>query len=604
MKRPLHLLLIGIMAICVWSCKSGVDLDNIDPSMKVRFGAALPVGEISATIGDFINGEQTIVYVREDGVLCFKDSMKMNVSLDDIDLTQYFNNVQAELTIADKLPAELPAGYGVLVGDGTPITLEFPIGLSLGGINQPGANERIDSAIITSAVFNTVLTQKDMNLPFNKIESVDLLLPAEMHRAAGNVISAPLEGKNYGDQLPLVIDNFVLDLIQDHSLAPADGNVLDSVTLTLRIVISLEVGEMVTISSTSAFEYNFRIGQLDYTAIFGYFKPTALDKTEKQTIDFSESLPIWESIGDFSLPFADPRIDFTITTGIAAPIGVNIVHLSTIDKNTKEQVDAKFNGSTSTDIIFENVVRPDDPLNAVATNVFSLSKDPAEGQIDQLFTIQPEKLEIEYKVKMQNDPTFPQYRLTKNSGVDIRADLSMPFTFNKGLNLTYTDTIADIKLTQASLDSLTANVDMIDSVTVNTISLVLLVRNTLPFDVLLNLRFFDDQNQPLDLNVPDLTSLGIPAPTGYDPTTGAITMPGEKQVVISFDNNTAKLLTKLNKIIYSAQLKDSNITPTSAYPIKLQNTSSLALKMGVTADVNAYLRVELNKANNQNTNQQ
>ena len=120
--------------------------------------------------------------------------------------------------IGDLLPEWLPIGYGPLIGNGQPMVMTCPIGVSLGEINQAGSAERIDSAIINLAQFQAVISIENMDgMTFDKIESIELILPDEMHRSGGNIISVDLEGKGYGQQITVNIDNFVLDLVKDHN---------------------------------------------------------------------------------------------------------------------------------------------------------------------------------------------------------------------------------------------------------------------------------------------------------------------------------------------------------------------------------------------------
>jgi len=602
MKKPLIRLLMCAAVLSMFACRADVDIANIDdPTMKVGFGAALPVGEISATIGDFITteGDSQVIFVREDGLLCFYDSMQMDVKMEDMNLTSYLKDVHSSCNIYDqittqiagKLPITIPISMGIITGISDPITFDIPIGFNLGTLNQVGGDVRIDSAIISQMTFKAKLTTTDFNLPFNKIESIEMILPSEIHRAGGNVIMADLNGKNYGDDIVLDISNFNLDLMVDDNAAPSETNVIDSLTFTIRITISLETTDVVSFSNTSAFNYDFSVSTFDYTAVFGYFNPSGLNKSDKVTIDFEKMLPIWNSIGDFRLPFADPRIDFSITSALSAPLAVHIDHMFAEDKDTHEKAYADFNGSRSADIPLNNVVKPTDPLDAVKESTFSLSKDPAEGHIDYLFAVQPNIVEVAYSVKMLEDPAFPQYRLTKNTDVHMKGMMSMPFAFNKGMALSFSDTVRDIKLSQYSLDSLLANVKQIDSMDVKTLKLVVDVKNSLPFKVGAVLTFCDAAGNKLNMDIPDLSNLEIPAPTDYDAATRKFLKPGEKRVIISLNNETMQLLPKVKDLLFSISLKDSNDNPAEAYPLRFETSSRVSFKVAVAANVDAYLNL-------------
>ncbi|MBR4460394.1 MAG: hypothetical protein IKS26_02690, partial [Paludibacteraceae bacterium] len=242
--------LLCLSALALFSCRANVDLANIDdPTVKLGFGAALPVGEMSARLGDFLQGDiSDMLLVGEDGVLSIYDSVQMEVTLDNVDMAEYFEPASARLVVGDLLPDWLPVGYGPLIGNGEPIIMTCPIGLSLGGINQSGSSERIDSAVINVALFNAMISIENMDgMTFDKIESVELILPDEFERAEGNIISLDLDGKGYGQQIPVVMDNFTLNLVKNPNLPLSTENAIDSVTLMLRFTLSLENGETIMI---------------------------------------------------------------------------------------------------------------------------------------------------------------------------------------------------------------------------------------------------------------------------------------------------------------------------------------------------------------------
>ncbi len=593
MKNQLIRSLLPLLALGMFACKADVDIAHIDdPTVKLGFGAALPVGEVSAGLGDFIGdniGEGFIV--REDGVLCFSDSMNMQVGIDDVDMTGYFQPASASLVVGDLLPDWLPVGYGPLIGNGTPIIINCPIGLSLGGINQTGSDERIDSAIINMAQLNAMITAQNMpDMTFDKIESVEIFLPAEMKRAAGNVISVDLEGKNYGDQIPVIIDNFTLDLVKDPAQPLSTDNAIDSITLNLRFTLSLENGESIMIQRSSAFGFSFGISVFDYTAIFGYFNTSGLGN-ETMDISFSDMLPIWDRIGSFKVPFADPRIDLAVTTGIGAPLGIHIDKLTTTDRKTGTKASASFNGSPSTDLLFTNLVQPNDPLDKVTRNEFHLSKDPAEGHIDQLFAVEPEKLEFAYNVFINNDPAYPQMRLTKKTDALIETQISMPFEFNKGVNLAFTDTLK-VNINEFSLDSLLKDVEVVDSIGVKVLKLIITAKNTLPFNIQLKLTPLDENG---DL-VMDMQPFTIAAPNEWDAAKGEL-VPGTNMNVINVTEDKLNNLSKVKTLLYTATICDTSLNegmtelPQEAYPIALSKTGRFSFKIDIAANLDAYLRL-------------
>ena len=594
MKHHLIQSLLCVALLGLYSCRADVDIANIDdPSIKLSFGAALPVGEMSIQLGDLLGNVDfgEMVYVREDGVLCFSYSMNDSLGIDEVDMTEYFEPASAKLVVGDLLPDWLPIGEGPLTGNGSPIIMTCPIGISLGGINQTGSSERIDSAVINLAQFHAMISIENMpGMTYDKIERVELILPNEFHRVGGNTINVELEGKGYNQQIPVNIDNFTLDLVDE-----ANGTNLDTLTLTLRFELALANGETIMIQRSSAFNFNFTVSEFDYAAVFGFFDPSSLTTNETLNFAFGDMLP--EQLVTIKLPFSDPKIDMAVKTGIGAPLGIHIDHLSATDRNNKTNVAyATWDGSKSTDLLFTNLIEANDPYDIVKTNEFHFSSDPAEGHIDNLFTVEPAELEFGYNVFI--NPDAPQLmRLTKQTKVWFSADMAMPFEFNMGLNLAIQDTLNDVNIDKMSLDSLLSGQDVVKDVEFNTLSLVLTVKNYMPFNMELTLVPLTDNNA----QVMEMQPLTIPASDQWDAAAGKL-IPSESKLVINVAEDKLEKLSEIKKFVYTVQLCDRKLSldddlhnvPVEAYPISLSEQGGLSMKIAVVADVDAYLSLEFN----------
>ena len=65
------ILILGVMN----GCKEDIDLKNIDSHAEAELGFAIPMGSISANLGDFLgNGQVDGIYVDENRVLYFRDT--------------------------------------------------------------------------------------------------------------------------------------------------------------------------------------------------------------------------------------------------------------------------------------------------------------------------------------------------------------------------------------------------------------------------------------------------------------------------------------------------------------------------------------------------
>lgn len=578
MKKHLLRNLVMLAAVGMCSCVADVDVAKMDPSVKLGFGAAMPLGEMSVSIGDFLGGMQEsagdMMYVNEDGVLCIRiDSIHVEEELDSLDLTDGMEPVKMDLMLGDKLPAELATGF--IMGDGSPKELKFDIAMGLGDINKAGSKNRIDSAMISQLQFAVKLDCKDFTMSFDKIDRVDLVLAKEMH-AADTIISLNLDGKGFGKVIPVEINDFVLDLMKDHDAAPGKNNVTDSLKMKLIIVLALETDEKIFISHTSAFGLEFGISKLDYKAVFGYFEPDGLGD-ETMSIDLSEMLPIWEQFGSFRVPFANPVIDLAVTTNIGAPLNLHINYFKAIDKNKTDVAYALFNGSRQTDIELENKVQMTDPLETKVTNEIQFSNDPAKGHIDTLFSVEPEKLEFSYSASILQKSDYPQFRIPKKAGVSVDGSMTLPMEFKEGLNLEMSDTLP-ISLSAMDMDSLTANVNMIDSLSVQRLKLGFGVKNGLPFAVKVKMKGLDKDGNPVDLGVESLKEFSIAALK-------------ETQITADLNKAQADLLTKIENIVFTFALQDDKSADLT-YPVALNMSSQLAFKVAVGVNLDAYLKLD------------
>ena len=92
MKKSTYFIVFLISCLGLLNaCKSDVDLSNIDMSSQINLGVALPIGTMSATIGDFL-GDSLIeqIMVDEMGVFHFCDTLPLQTrDFHSIDLTKY-----------------------------------------------------------------------------------------------------------------------------------------------------------------------------------------------------------------------------------------------------------------------------------------------------------------------------------------------------------------------------------------------------------------------------------------------------------------------------------------------------------------------------------
>ena len=100
MKQILKpLVIISLSALLLSSCEADVDLKNIDSSAQVNMGLAMPVGTMSASLGDFLDLGDGIISVREDGVFQYVDTFVIQRNFHAINLEQYMTHTNQEFII-------------------------------------------------------------------------------------------------------------------------------------------------------------------------------------------------------------------------------------------------------------------------------------------------------------------------------------------------------------------------------------------------------------------------------------------------------------------------------------------------------------------------
>ena len=213
MKCKQLIALIAITAGCMLAgCHSDIDLGNIDKKAEVEMGLALPIGTIHATLGDFLGKGQVENLYVENGILTWRSNFRDTADYHKIDLAQYISSKTLDMNVYEKL-GSLPIFDDGKIKTGSfpvPIWLEFPLELSLTGINDKDSvlagKERLDSALIDMASFASTITRNGgLPLDWEWIDSVTLDLGNQINRPAGNVMTVyakndpAFSGYTYGD---------------------------------------------------------------------------------------------------------------------------------------------------------------------------------------------------------------------------------------------------------------------------------------------------------------------------------------------------------------------------------------------------------------------
>ena len=614
--------LMAILAISVMTgCRSKMDLDNIDAKAEVQMGVALPVGSMHATIGDFFGAGIGDFYVdtipeSEGGhkdVITWKKAfdIERNFHADSLDLTNMVSSKQLSLDVYKKLPEYFAPGTTdkVVIGDGSQIALRFDMPVNLKGINKELGGDRLDSALIEMARFTSQINlHNGLPLEWNWIDEVTLEMGPQIKRPNGNIMTVYQKGEagGYGQNINTDIDAFTICLMKN--LHPASwslydlDNVIDSCQFFITFKFTIPNGTTITVPKDAGFDYDLNVEFIRYSAIWGKFVASS-EMHDEDTILISEYMKDLDFISKWNLPFTDPKVDMQVITHIAGALVLNGDYLYAEDANHNKSY-AEFYGDRRHNFkptIVEGQYLPlTSAIGDSTENIhIPFSKAESEGRIDRLFQNMPQMLAYKFNVNFNYQET-PQIRITPNTGIRIHATCTLPLIFNEGLHMEYKDTMP-LDISQFSIDSLLAGVEVIDTLKTTNVQILLHAKNEIPLDIKATMLCVDENGnvvmdptnptKPFTLFQQDTIMLKAPQ---YEKKGGSwqATKPGETTIAAHLTIAEANLFPKIKKLVYSAAIDDDSLA--EAYKQGLSNVritedQGLTLKIGISGEVDAIL---------------
>ena len=614
MKRILSFLAAVLTIAALWcGCDADVDLNNIDKDVKVDANLAFPVGTAKVTLGDFVGDGTWGIFVDSldnTGVLVFKDSFGMARNFHKVELSSYISKTSLQMNMYDKVG-------GTIVGSGTTIPLEFPLSLKLSGINQDQSYQRLDSALIKNASFVSNITSiGGLPLKWEWIDKVTIDLGAAFHRPAGNVVTIYEKGLSggYGKDMQINVDEFSICLMENRKPAmPKDywDNVVDSCEfkITMYVTIPKSAGT-ITVPSTAAFQYDLGVQFIDYHAVWGMFEPSS-DMSDENEIVIADEWGPWKDFQSAKLPFANPSVDLQITTQIAGALKLNGDYLYAKDENDVA-VYAEFEGGyPGFEYTFSKYeyLPLDSEIGASKTMHRLFDKTQEHGRIDKLFAIHPEKLGYKFSIDFDEVAT-PQIRITDNTSIHVDAVCTLPFEFNEGVVFDYSDTIKGIDLSMLNLDTLLADVDIIDTLEKAEATLALTFTNDIPFQIKGVFTCLDAENNVIidpktekPFLITENDTVLIPSPK-YTYSAGTSTWTPEAvklTEMIHVDREDLPTLRAIKSIAFYALLDDKSLSDVfeqaadekvGDFTTKLTEGEGLRIKIAVGANAEAILNFD------------
>lgn len=619
------LLSMVALPLLLLGCRADVDMNNIDTTSEVELGLALPVGSMSVSLADVLGASSPdMLYFRNDGVLCLHYDYDRNEDFHAIDFTQYISNAEQTVYLYDSLNAQmdrlraaypgidLPTGYVCGLPDRDfSVMIPTTMSMTYDGINNELSSERIDSAYIVEANFEGYLQRKNQSTPFEWVDSVVLVLGKEYVAKSGNrqkLYDKATSGGNigYGMTMPIVLKDFSLDLVKDHTKPCSNTNVVNGSSMDVEIYLTVpKNAPPQPIVSDMAVIFGMNVQFIEYTAIWGMFESSNKMRDEG-SISMDSIFGNWSTMKDICLPVAEPLINIHVTHELAGPLVFNGDYLFVTSRDGKIQY-AEFGDSREHSYMY-----PRDAVEAVRDNVWMdqnpstigdsivldivFNKEPEHGRVDQLFAGTPDVMSWKWNIDFDKTLT-EQTRLTPTTKLNMNIDMDVPFIFNEGLYVAYSDTLENINLNIAGLMD---SISLIDSVKQSDLYVQLKIENKLPLDVRMVLCCLDSNGhviiddrtgEPLRLTQND--TLFIKAPEYSIGAEGEmiISQPGTMDDAISISKDKLEKFDDLKALSYMVIVDDKSLHSAfesdENFKIRITDDSRLKLQIGIGAKLGA-----------------
>lgn len=622
-----------VVPLSLIGCRADVDLNNIDTTAEVELGMALPVGSMSVSLSDILGTNSSDnLYFRSDGVLCLHYDYNRHEDFHAIDFTQYISNAEQTIYLYDSINAYMervraeypdqtfPAGY-VCGSPDRDVTLKIPTKMSLtyDGINDELSNERIDSAYIVEAKFEGYLMKKNLSTPFEWVDSVVLVLGKEYVAKSGN--RQKLYDKftceeeiTYGMHMPIMLKDFTIDLVKDHTQPCSNTNVVNSSFMDVEIYLTIPKNtDPMPIATDMAIIFGMDVQFIEYTALWGMF-----ESSNKMQDDGSVSMDSifgnWSMMKDICLPIAEPLINIHVTHELAGPLVFNGNYLYVTSRDGQTHYAEFGEGREHTyqyprdakEAIRDNAWMDPKP-NTIGDSIvldMVFNKEPEHGRIDQLFVGTPDIMAWSFAVDFDRTLTN-QTRLTPTTNIKMDIDMEVPFIFNEGLYVAYSDTLENINL---NLSSLTDSASIVDSIKQSDLYVQLKIENRLPLDVRMVLCCLDSNDrvitedrtgEPLRLTQSDTIFIKAPEYTVGADGSMVISKPGIAEDALNISKDKLEKFNELKSLTYIVILDDKSLhsafESNENFKIRITEDSRLKLNIGIGAKVGAVLNLTDNQ---------
>ncbi len=534
------------------SCDADIDIHNITGNMSIHPEFIVPLGSANVTLGEmltnyFPNGKiqlgpdnVEIYYVTEDSVEY--DYKRLNFLENAHELSQSY------------YPA--PNGVALIPPGGNLPVLQSNETLSL-GVNSDVV-DRIDSVKVTSATMNLMLSvSSDLKNMDPSHFRVKLSFPKNQVRYQnGSPVSLYLSPLAFNQPVSMQLSDFIINTSDNLSGIP----VLITIESTAG-VLPLEL------TPNSAITCKLSFSEFNYSVAYGYFRPD-----QSTTFYLQRNMNLQKKLPDGVLKIVNPQMKIFVSSNIGSYLKFYINYIRAFDVDKMNDADyAWFDNHTTNSTTAEIDIKPKVPGLCVSKQLRTLDKD--WGETNQLFedSIIPGMLEYKFSTsidseKAKADPT-PGF-ITSDARIKVKIHTTFPFYLNSGSYYTFNDTITNIfKQVASTIDKFPPN-------SIDSLSLVLSVKNGLPVKANLKIMLIDSVGNELHTDI--IKDYTLYAGTVDD---NGVVQPGkEKNQIIIIKGSLSQLgvLRQAHGIAYRVVLDGQDLKS----KIHIKATSTFELKAG------------------------
>lgn len=625
--KHLHAFIAFALGGLLMSCHSDIDVNKIDPTIELPVKVALPVGSMTAKVADFFKTDDTAQFyidtVGGKNVLTAQYTIpEQTQKIEGIDFASQIASTFFSLDLYDRLKKDsitihIPAPIdkdtticlihndSIIIPDTMQAiskSLEFSMPMALKDINKPG-KLRVDRATLPEANFEITVDRnnfKDLNWDWVDEISMDLGPQFEWTGHSNHVVlykKGESTISQFGQHIELNMDNVVMNLVKNSAQDYTIENVYDTIDVTTHVKFTLPSGVKAEIKNGDGIKCNFDVKKVTVEALWGWFMDAKGYSTRGvYDIDLG-SLPFLETA---CLPIAEPRITGHLETPIAGNVKLTVDSLYTIDAEGNYHF-ANFNGSRKGELKYtenDGCINPKtSPLDAVAKIQIDFDNTPAKGHIDSMFMMMPKKVGYNLNINF-DETTTNQIRIVANNlYAKFGAHAKVPFSFNKGTKINYTDSLTNVSIAKYQLDSLLSEVKGVDSVRVKDLWLYLGFENAIPLNVWGTFICKDsaghvimdpqDATKPYTI-IPDQDTVRL---------AGGTYAAGTKDVIATKTPITGRLtqahldlFPKIKTIVYTFGVNDESLKD-SQFGAEIKGSDNLKVNIGLTADIKAVMDV-------------